>query len=242
MKIKQVIKLFLTSVVFLVGTSFSAQASPPSGYTWNLVASDDFNSLNGSTWGYGSTGWGTEAQSSCCLIPSADTYVSGGSLVLRSRLGPFTGASGKTYKYSSGWAWTKTRRTYGYIEIRAQYPNNTGAWPAFWMLASGWPPEIDCAEFRGPPKGYMTMAYYNGSWSTTTRSGTYTSWHTYGLQWEKTFLKWYIDGTLVKTYTGTTPSVAMYVILSNGTDCSQSDASGFPNYYNVDYFRWYQHN
>lgn len=218
-----------------------AQPAPPAGQTWNLVVNDDFNSFNTTTWGYGSTPWGSENQSSCTLIPAADTYVSGGNLVLRSRTGTFIGSSGKTFPYSSGWAWLKTWRQYGYIEIRAQYPNNRGNWAAFWMLADGWPPEIDVAEFRGRPKNYMTMAFYDGTWNTSTRTADYTGWHTYGVEWSAGTLKYYIDGVLYKTVNkSTVPATPMYVILSNGTDCADTDGTGFPNYYNIDYFRWYQ--
>lgn len=218
-----------------------AQPTPPSGQKWNLVVNDDFNSFNTSTWGYGSTPWNTENQSDCTIIPASDTYTSGGSLILRSRKGPFTGGSGKSFAYSSGWAWLKTWRKYGYIEIRAQYPNNRGNWAAFWMLADGWPPEIDIAEFRGSPKNYMTMANYNGTWNSTTRTADYTGWHTYGLEWAAGSLKYYIDGVVYKTITGSSvPATAMYVILSNGVDCKDTDGAGFPNNYNVDYFRWYQ--
>lgn len=243
MNIKHLKKLLLTGVLLSVGVFHPAQAAPPAGYTWNTIISDDFNSFNTSIWGSGSTPWGTQNQSSCTIIPAEDTYVSGGSLVLRSRLGPFTGTGGTSFAYSSGWAWTKQYLTYGYLEIRAQYPNHQGAWPAFWMLGSGWPPEIDIAEFRGAPLDYMTMALYdlNSTWNTTTRSGDYTGWHTYGLDWQPGYLAYYIDGVIVKTITGSSvPSIPMYAILSNGTECSQSNGTGFPNYYNIDYFRWYQ--
>jgi beta-glucanase (GH16 family) len=231
------------AIVFAVNTCllFGAPPTPPSGYTWSTVVSDDFNSFNTTTWGSGSTPWGSENQSSCTLIPASDTYVSGGSLELRSRAGSFTGATGTVFPYTSGWAWLRTWRTYGYIEIRAQYPNHRGAWPAFWMLGDGWPPEIDVMEWRGAPKNYMTMALYTGTWNTTTRTGTYTDWHVYGLEWAAGTLKWYIDGVVVKTINSSTvPSIPMYVILSNGTDCADGDGTGFPNYYNIDYFRWYQ--
>ena len=243
MTIKTLKYLLMTGAMLPVGSFQTAQATPPTGYTWNTMISDDFNSFNTSIWGSGSTPWGSEYQSDCTIIPAADTYTSGGSLVLRSRLGPFTGATGKSFTYSSGWAWTKQRLTYGYMEIYAQYPNNLGAWPAFWMLGEGWPPEIDVAEYKGPTTGKMTTALYdsNSTWNSTETSGTYTGWRTYGLDWQVGSLKFYVDGVLKKTITGSSvPSIPMYVILSNGTNCDLSNGTGFPNYYNVSYFRWYQ--
>lgn len=186
--------------------------------------------------------WGTENQSSCTWIAPDDTYLNGdGSLVLRSRTGSFPAPSGTVFSYTSGWVWLKTWHTYGYIEIRASYPNHRGAWPAFWMLQDGWPPEIDIAEYRGNPKNYMTQAFYDGSWYSNTVDRDYTEWHTYALEWSEDSLKYYIDDDLVYTHTGNSvPSNDMYVILSNGTDCGDTDGSGFPNYFNIDYFRWYQ--
>jgi len=218
----------------------AAPPAPPPGKTWRLVVNDDFNSFNTAVWGKGGTPWGSESHDGSCNLQLAqDSWVSGGSLIVRSRKGPFTGPSGKSYPYSGCYVWTKTRRTYGYLEIRAQYPAARGVWPAFWMLGEGWPPEIDIAEYRGAPLSYMTMAYYNGSWNTTTRPGDYTGWHTYGLLWEANSLKFYIDGQLLKTV-NSSPSQPMYVILSNGADCGAANGTGFPNNYVIDYFKWYQ--
>lgn len=237
-------ELLLTLFLALNSYTWAQTPSPPSGYQWQLVEEDNFNgtNLNTTMWGYGSTPWDSENQSSCTWIAPADTYLNGsGSLVLRSRSGSFVAPSGASFPYTSGWAWTKQWRTYGYIEIRASFPNNRGAWPAFWMLQDGWPPEIDIAEFRGAPKNYMTQAYYDGSWYSNTEGGDYTGWHTYGLEWSQGLLKYYIDGNLIYTHTGSTvPSSPMYVILSNGTDCADTDGSGFSNYFNIDYYRWYQ--
>lgn len=240
-------KLNFILVILLAFNSSSLFAQPaeaPSGYQWELVAEDNFSEpkLNTDMWGYGSTPWGTENQSSCTWITPDDTYLNGdGSLVLRSRTGSFPAPSGTVFSYTSGWVWLKTWRTYGYIEIRASYPNHRGAWPAFWMLRNGWPPEIDIAEYRGNPKNYMTQAFYDGSWYSNTVDRDYTGWHTYALEWSEDSLKYYMDDDLVYTHTGNSvPSDDMYVILSNGTDCSDTDGSGFPNYFNIDYFRWYQ--
>jgi hypothetical protein len=32
----------------------------------------------------------------------------------------------------------------------------------------------------------------------------------------------------------------MYVTMSNGVACQDADGTGFPNYFTIDYFRWYQ--
>jgi hypothetical protein len=109
------------------------------------------------------------------------------------------------------------------------------------MLQKGWPPEIDIAEYRGTPRNYMTMAFYDGRWATAKKSGTYADWNVYGLHWAKGSLKFFMNGKMEHTVTkSTVPSTAMYAILSNGTHCAETDGSGFPNEYEIDYFRWYQ--
>lgn len=244
----QPIIVFFTCVLLCAGIFSTAQAAPPASQAWNLVWADEFNgtTLDTNLWGYGSTPWGAENQSKCTVIPPEDTYVGGGNLTNRSRAGAFTGPSGKTYPYTSGWTWSKTWLTYGYLEIRAQYPDERGAWPAFWMLQKGWPPEIDIAEYRGNPRGYMTEALFNNQrkWNSSTvpdTGGSYAGWHLYGLEWGPGCLKFYIDGVLKRTVNDPlVPASPMYVILSNGSDCNDSDGTGFPNYLVVDYFRWYQ--
>jgi len=224
--------------------TFASLPPPPSGRTWRLVESDEFNSsLNLNIWGHGGTPWGTESHDGACNLNTAsNSFTRDGSLIVRARKGPFTGPSGKSYPYSTDYVWTKNRRTYGYLEIRAKYPDVRGNWAAFWMLGDGWPPEIDIAEFRGRPKNYMTHAFYDGAWwGGPNSTGNFTGWHTYGLLWEKGSLKFYVDDVLKSTVTRTSvPAVPMYVILSNGVECNDTDGTGFPNEYVVDYFRWYQ--
>lgn len=210
-------------------------AQLPSGY--NLIWSDEFNgtSLDPNEWGWGQKPWNTQDNGAGWIYPE-DTYLENGSLVLRSRRGNFDG--GKSY--ATGWSYTKTWRRYGYIEIRAKYPAGEGQWPAWWMLSTGWPPEIDCAEYRGNPKGYMTYAYYDGAWFSKTVTGNYTDWHTYGLLWEPGSLKFYYDGAQVHSV-NRAPDVDLYVILSAGLDKNENLAlCPMPSYYKIDYIRWYQ--
>ncbi len=230
----------LATMCFVFITIAKAQQLPPSGY--KLIWSDEFNgqTLNTNEWGVGMKPWGTTDNSPCLITPE-DTYLQNGDLVLRDRMGNFG-----SYKYSCGWAWTKKWFKYGYFEMRAQYPKGNGQWPAWWMLMQGWPPEIDIAEYRGAPRGYMTEAFYWGSWSTTllneSHGWDFTKWHTYALDWGPGYLIWYVDGKAEKYYYGDqVPSDSMYVIFSAGLDGSSADsATGFPNYYKIDYFRVYQ--
>ncbi len=227
-------------LLILLAVAVEAQTLPPSGY--QLKWDDEFNgqSIDTTMWGYGMKPWGTTDNSPCLITPE-DTYLQNGDLVLRDRMGNFG-----QYKYSCGWAWTKKWFTYGYFEMRAKYPKGNGQWPAWWMLKQGWPPEIDIAEYRGTPLNYMTEAFYWGQWSTTLLNESagwdFSSWHTYGLRWGPGYLIWYVDGKIEKYFYGSqVPNDSMYVIFSAGLDGKSADsATGFPNYYTVDYFRYYQ--
>jgi len=77
------VAFFVANVTFLF-------AQPPLG-TWTLVAEDNFDStsLDTKMWGYGSTPWGTENQSSFTLIPAADTWVSDGSWFATTKQGDY---------------------------------------------------------------------------------------------------------------------------------------------------------
>jgi len=228
-----------------------SDAAPPEG-DWILIWSDEFDgaSIDPAKWSYGAKPWGTTDNSPCLITPE-DSYLSpwdgstDGVLVLRSRMGTFSG-NGRTYNFSCGWVYSKIWMTYGYLEIRAQYPIGKGQWPAWWMLREGWPPEFDIAEFRGangPDNDYMTQAVYDeaAQWHSHHIAGDFSDWHIYGFEWGPGYVKWYIDGVL--TYSVNDPDIPnqpMYVILSGGLDSNADASTGFPNYYVVDYFRWYQ--
>ena len=54
---------------------------------------------------------------------------------------------------------------YGYLEIRARYPEGNKVWPAFWTIASSlkWCPEFDIAEYFGSHGG-MGEHLCHGRW------------------------------------------------------------------------------
>ena len=240
---------WLSKVLAVAATAVlcvTAHAAPPSGRNWNLVESDEFNgtAINTGIWKAGTTGWGSTNQNACSIIQPANSYLENGNLVLRVVKGTQPGSNGSTVPYGTGRVNTKNWRTYGYLEIRAAYPNNRGTWPAFWMLGSGWPPEFDIAEYFGAPRKQMGFHWTDGSWyglSVNDTGNTFTGYRTYGLEWGPGFLKFYMDGNVVYSDSrASVPTQAMYAILSSGVNCGDVDGVGYPNYYRVDYFRWYQ--
>jgi beta-glucanase (GH16 family) len=88
----------------------------------------------------------------------------------------------------------------GYMEARMKMPNFLGAWPAFWSLQEGWPPEIDVMEFvrNGPgspntsPNNYVANVHFStpagnaSSWSGFKDAGAgdlTAGFHNYGVRW-----------------------------------------------------------
>ncbi|MCL2879764.1 MAG: glycoside hydrolase family 16 protein, partial [Treponema sp.] len=110
--------------------------------------------------------------------------------------------------------------TTGYVEARIKTPKGAGFWPAFWMLGAdcdeysgydvlGWPQcgEIDIMETRGGQEYRVgqTMHYgenpYQAShtWakSVTTDlspSSSSSEYHVYAVGWDKSGLRFYVDG------------------------------------------------
>ncbi|MFZ2994707.1 family 16 glycosylhydrolase [Sphingobium sp.] len=95
---------------------------------------------------------------------------------------------------------------YGYFEVRASLPEGQGFWPAFWLLPTNLKGgEIDVFESLGGDAGNLLMSAHDivdGKGVTTTdtfRVLDPTAMHTYGLNWTKETLTWYVDGTAVAT-------------------------------------------
>lgn len=197
--------------------------------------------------------------------------VSGGYLHLTALHQTVVGSDGKTYNYVSGMVTTaqhdnppqtpaKFAFTYGYMEMRAEMPNESGQpglWPAFWLLptSEAWPPEIDAFEGASNYPSQASMTYH---WScppnycsdqTNYIAGSDLSagYHTYGVDWEPNSITWYVDGQVEKTYTNTSTisNVPMYVLVDLAVDGNSGYAvtpnTPFPATMNVDYVRVWQH-
>ena len=252
----------------------SCENSEGGGYEegWVLVWSDEFDGpeIDESKWDYdigtGDWGWGNgEAQ--YYTNNSSNSFIENGHLVIQALLQNYGGAN-----YTSARMVTRDQGdwTYGRIEVRAKLPGGVGTWPAIWMLPTdwvygGWPysGEIDIMEHVGfdpnvihgtahtevynwwngtpPPEGTM---YINGATS---------SFHDYTLEWDKDYLKWYVDDVQYFTYANdqeenyeTWPFDQRFHLLLNiaigGTWGGQQgiDDDIFPVHLEVDYVRVYQ--
>jgi len=109
--------------------------------------------------------------------------------------------------------------TEGYYEIRAQWPNSgKGMFPALWLYAAPVTPdnkggaEIDVLEMFGAPNTINTGLHmlYNNNTGSNVALGSQTidttQWHTFGLDRQPGWLRFYLDGTLIYQVTGANAS------------------------------------
>jgi Ca2+-binding RTX toxin-like protein len=139
-------------------------------------------------------------------------------------------ASADVLPYIDGHTWTSGLLTtkfsfaqqYGYFEIRAALPAGQGMWPAFWLLPTDgtWPPELDVFEMLGkdPNVVYLTTHGIENGANTQAQDRAVldtTQFHTYGVDWNKDRVIYYIDGVAVATQA--TPAVMnkeMYMLVN----------------------------
>ena len=134
----------------------------------------------------------------------------------------------KSEKEGYNWALTQGFNTletmafrYGYVEMRAKIPFRHGAWPSFWCTAnpwlrkSEWGCEIDIFEIFSSDRRVVANLHKWGSGKHTmlpggegsiTRAYTFENYenlnneyHLYAMEWDKDFMKFYVDGTLYCT-------------------------------------------
>lgn len=101
------------------------------------------------------------------------------------------------------------------VAARILLPEGYGMWAAFWSYGDPWPTqgEIDYLEARGQePYKYQTNYFYgktagrnlvrNEVGYVTTDGNLQSCFHVYEMIWSQSALKFYIDGQLVKTNSG----------------------------------------
>ena len=129
------------SLILMAGRT---NGQPPTGTSWALTFGDQFygTSLDTMKWSRGEP-WAP------ALSTPSNIVVNNG-LTLNSVR---TGSSGTSSDFTNSFISTENTSynelfgtKYGYVEASMKLPTTPGSWPAFWMLASGWPPEIDIME------------------------------------------------------------------------------------------------
>jgi len=152
-----------------------------------------------------------------------NVIVSDGTVKLRAQKENYVAPDGEKYKYTSGmittgkdkWDTTtpaKFTYQYGYMEMRAKVPHGQGLWSAFWTLPwvksdpGLWPPEIDVVEILGhnTAEAYMTYHWRGHAAEPESNGEKWTGpdlsqdFHTYGVLWEPSAIRWFIDGREVR--------------------------------------------
>lgn len=159
-----------------------------------------------------------------------------------------------SHDYTSGLVNTKDKfdMRYGKIEIRAKYPTGKGLFPAIWMLPVSETytfPEIDVLEAVGSEPHRATMAehWQQGKKMQVTFTALnldYTKFHTYGIEWERKEIRWYVDGKLVLTSKKGIPQEEMYLILNlavgGNWPGSPDTKTVFPSSLIIDYVKVYE--
>lgn len=204
-----VIKLLLTGFALSACIFAGAQQQPKK---WKLTWQENFKGkkLDTSRWNYEVNDWGggnNELQ--YYTARDSNLYLKGGLLHIRGIKEDYL-----TKHYTSARITTKGKAdfTFGKMEIRAKIPTGRGMWPAIWMLPTdekfgGWPTsgEIDIMETKGqyPDTLYGTM-HFGNKWPGNRYKGGVTQhegpggygdgFHTYGIEWQKDSIAWFVDG------------------------------------------------
>jgi len=162
---------------------------------------------------------------------------------------------GARRRYSSGMMTTagKFSQKYGKFEIRCKVPRGKGLWPAFWMLPDppAWPPEIDILEILGhePKRVHLTLHWPhpdNPKTQSLSNGSHFTGpdfsadFHTFGIEWEKGEIRWYVDGTERHRATQNVPDVAMFLMINlavGGWAGEPDPQTIFPASFEIDYVK-----
>lgn len=183
--------------------------------SWELIWVDEFDkgSIDITNWCYdiGGDGWGN-GELEYYTDRVANSYIENGCLVIVAKQESYGGKS-----YTSARLKTQGLRsfTYGKIEAKIKATNATGKWIAFWTIGDNqktdlWPRcgEIDIME-RTNSNTWNNMACHwydltekaHESSAQELGSTDCTGWHVYGMEWDATQIKFYIDDTYYRTVT-----------------------------------------
>lgn len=186
-----------------------AQAGPPNN-NYRLIFADEFNgdTLDSMKW-VSKYPWGRTHNHKAYMSKDALSF-NGEALVITA-----TDTATGNKDFTSGavsTGYNKFRFKEGYVEARIDQPSQPGSWTAFWMLDSGWPPEVDIMEFpirgSGDTFNYKTN-YHWGKGNNPQSIGTPDHWgggnlasnfHNYGLRWTSNKLEFYLDGKKVREF------------------------------------------
>lgn len=213
-----------------------------------------------------SFGWGNNEKQYYTSNHKQNGWVENGHLTIVARIDSM---GGKPYTSVRLRSKGKGDWLYGRFEIRAKNPTGRGTWPAIWMLPSDneygrWPAsgEIDIMENVGyNPDTIVGSAHtqkYNHTIGTQKNAKiyaptNYTEFHVYALEWEPNEYRLYLDNQHYFTFKNEKAGYAVWpfdkkfhlllnlAIGGNWGGARGIDTSLFPQKFEVDYVRVYQH-
>lgn len=252
-------------------SSFNSERSPLTKIGWKLILNDDFDLMNYDNWiDYASCGTryhpGNIINNGTAPI---DYYDSDCNEIKNSILKQYAKKEttrihhidydGKDWgefdiPFKVGHLNSVNTYQYGYFELRSKQPNVVSSWTAFWLSGQvTWPPEIDVYEWYGTNDKHCTSTIHWGRDGEKTRGmqpwkvklfDLTDDFHVYGCEWMPKYIKFYIDGVLVRTFKSkkilsTWFNQKMFIIINNGIP-NDLDGVIFPNIHEIDYLRIYQ--
>ena len=256
--------------IVTVGTGYRDFVYDESNLTYELVWSDEFDgdTLDTTKWNYeignGSGGWGNN-ELQYYTNSTKNCFIENGVLNIKA-----IKENKGTSAYTSSRITTRGKADYKYgrFEARMIIPKGRGIWPAFWMMPTnsvygGWPNsgEIDIMEHVGYDANriYCTVHNEAGNGMNGQQKGgnkifntIYDEYHVYAVEWFPDAMKFYVDDTLVFTYSPSNRTQAnwpydqkFYMILNVAVGGNWGGAKGvddsiFPQTLMVDYVRVYQ--
>ena len=195
-------------------------ASPP-GTGWGLSFADEFSGkeLDTMKWSYNYP-WGQTSSNRAFTNPN-QVGIDNGNLVITAidqrdpTAPPGVTVNGQYFSldYTSGAINTSAKLSFteGYVEGRFQMPSTSGTWSTFSMLQSGWPPEIDIFEVPSVGTSYFAKYHYGAdlahhqlyTYPLNTTQQLSQGFHTFGVEWSPTYMKFYFDGVMQRQVTDT---------------------------------------
>ncbi len=246
---------------------------------YSLTYGDEFDTFDSAIWSVAEGTYvnvrSTTEKITAFANTSENLYIEDGNLVLKTIDKPDTIISTELRTDESMWY------KYGLLEISAKMDASTGICPAFWTLgldASEFHGELDIFEFFGKDGRIKATPISHADGTGDAKSGVYycgamkspyeesfyslpegetfaDEYHTYGLEWDETSVRWVYDGrvfleidTTFDTRAKKSFSSAMQIILTVYGGNDVAGLTGLPdettdwskNYMKVEHLRLYQ--
>ncbi|WP_020518925.1 golvesin C-terminal-like domain-containing protein [Catelliglobosispora koreensis] len=247
--------LAAVAATLVLAPAAPAQADPIGGTGWSLVFNDDFDGTSVDT-----TKWNYRTDVKALSAQEADNVSVGNGVMSISQEHVPDHPSGKDF--TGGGLITKQKFRYGYYETRARINDGPGWHTAFWLQcgdgATTFPAcqrtEIDGFEIDShlPTSLRHNIITWKGSGvsnSFYSSTGVYNigfdlrQWHTYGIDWSETSVKYYVDGVLKATQ-NYAPSAWMHdytnIWLTSIGYAVQPDPAKLPSTAQFDYIKYWQ--